>query len=339
MTKLGKEEYFDVSCYHPQTAVVLGIDPATGKKKLKFLGADVAGTVLYPGKEVIQLPCGQCIGCRIDRSRQWANRCMLELQYHDSAYFVTLTYDDLHIPKSYYADPETGEAHTSYTLCKRDFQLWMKRLRKKFSDDKIRFFACGEYGGQTKRPHYHAIVFGLHLNDLVKYKTVKEGDSYYTYYNSDSIQETWPNGFVVVGEVTWESCAYVARYVTKKLSGEQADFYKKFNLVPEFSDMSRRPGIARQYYDEHGGDIYNNAYINVSTPKGGRKFKPPRYFDRLFDIDCPGALDELKERRKRNAQAVLEGKMKRTNLSPPEIQKVEEDAFLNKTKKLRRSTV
>lgn len=328
-----------MSCYHPQTAVVLGVDPSTGKKKLKFLGANVAGTALYPGKEVLQVPCGQCIGCRIDRSRQWANRCMLELQYHDSAYFVTLTYDDFHVPKSYYPDPETGEAHTSYTLCKRDFQLWMKRLRKKFSDDKIRFFACGEYGGQTKRPHYHAIVFGLHLNDLVKYKTVKEGDSYYTYYNSDSVQETWPNGFVVVGEVTWESCAYVARYVTKKLSGEQAEFYKNFNLVPEFSDMSRRPGIARRYYDDHGKDIYENAYINVSTPKGGRKFKPPRYFDRLFDIDCPGALDELKERRKRNAQSVLEAKMKRTNLSPPEIQMVEEVAFLNKTKKLRRSTV
>ncbi len=328
-----------MSCYHPQNAVVLGVDPSTGKKKLKFLGADVVASVLYPGKEVLQVPCGQCIGCRIDRSRQWANRCMLELQYHDSAYFVTLTYDDFHVPKSYYPDPETGEAHTSLTLCKRDFQLWMKRLRKKFSDDKIRFFACGEYGGQTKRPHYHAIVFGLHLNDLIKYKTVKEGDSYYTYYNSDSLQDTWLNGFVVVGEVTWESCAYVARYVTKKLSGEQADFYKKFNLAPEFSDMSRRPGIARQYYDDHGKEIYDNAYINVSTPKGGRKFKPPRYFDRLFDIDCPGALDSLKERRKRSAEAAIQAKMKRTNLSPLEIQEVEESAFLNKTKKLRRSTV
>lgn len=328
-----------MSCYHPQNAVVLGIDPSTGKKKLKFLGDSVVGSLSYPGKEVIQLPCGQCVGCRIDRSRQWANRCMLELQYHDSAYFVTLTYDDKHVPKAYYPDPITGEAHTSLTLCKRDFQLWMKRLRKKFSDDKIRFFACGEYGGETKRPHYHAIVFGLHLHDCVKYKTVREGDSYYTYYNSESIQETWPNGFVVVGEVTWESCAYVARYVTKKLSGPQAEFYEKFNLVPEFSDMSRRPGIARQYYDEHGKDIYDHAYINVSTPKGGRKFKPPRYFDRLFDVDCPGALDELKERRKRNAQAVLEGKMKRTNLDPIEILKVEESAFINKTKKLRRNTV
>ncbi len=326
-----------MSCFHPQTAVVLGTNKQTGKKILKFLGQSMPGS--YIGKEILQVPCGQCIGCRIDRSREWANRCMLELQYHDSAYFVTLTYDDFHVPKSYYPDPETGEAHTSLTLCKRDFQLWMKRLRKKFSDDKIRFFACGEYGGETKRPHYHAIVFGLHLSDLVKYKTVREGDSYYTYYNSDSIQDTWPNGFVVVGEVTWESCAYVARYVTKKLTGLQSEFYEKFNLVPEFSDMSRRPGIARQYYDDHGKEIYDNAYINLSTPKGGRKFKPPHYFDRLFDIDCPGSLDELKERRKRNAQAVLEGKMKCTNLNPDEILKVEESAFQNKTKKLRRNIV
>ena len=209
-------------------AVVLGVDPETHKNKLRFLGQDVLGSVLYPGKEIVQVPCGQCIGCRIDRSRQWANRCMLELQYHDSAYFATLTYDDFHVPKAYYADPATGEAHQSLTLCKRDFQLWMKRLRKKFGDDKIRFFACGEYGGSTRRPHYHAILFGLHLDDLVKYKTVKEGDGYYTYYNSESFQSPWPYGFAVIGQVTWESCAYVARYVTKKLTGEQADFYQKF---------------------------------------------------------------------------------------------------------------
>lgn len=326
-----------MSCYHPQTAVVLGVNPETGKKVIKFLGDDVVASLMYPGKEVLQVPCGQCIGCRIDRSRQWANRCLLELQYHDSAYFVTLTYDDLHIPKSYYADPETGEAHTSFTLCKRDFQLWLKRVRKKYCDDSIRFFACGEYGGQTHRPHYHSIMFGLHLDDLVKYKTVREGDSYYIYYNSPGLSATWPFGFVVIGEVTWESCAYVARYVTKKLTGESAEFYKKFNLVPEFSDMSRRPGIARQYYDEYGKEIFDTNYINVSTPKGGKKFRPPRYFERLFDVDNPGFLDDLKEHRKNVAHSTMDAKMKRTNLIPPEILKVEESAFQNKTKKLRRT--
>ena len=170
-----------VSCYHPQYAVVLGIRP-DGKKDLKFLGSDVAATLRYPGKELVTLPCGQCIGCRIDRSRQWANRCMLELQYHDSAYFATLTYDDFHVPKSY-------------------------------------------YGGQTHRPHYHVILFGLHLFDLQIYKRASLGDEHYTYYNSPSFQECWPAGYAVLGEVNWQTCAYTARYVTKKLTGKESAFY------------------------------------------------------------------------------------------------------------------
>lgn len=323
-----------MSCYHPQYAVVLGIRP-DGKKDLKFLGSDVAATLRYPGKELVTLPCGQCIGCRIDRSRQWANRCMLELQYHDSAYFATLTYDDFHVPKSYYADPATGEALTSFTLCKRDFQLFMKRLRKKFSDDTIRFFACGEYGGQTHRPHYHVILFGLHLFDLQIYKRASLGDEHYTYYNSPSFQECWPAGYAVLGEVNWQTCAYTARYVTKKLTGKESAFYTQFNLTPEFSDMSRRPGIARQYFDDHP-DLYEHSFINISTPKGGKKFKPPRYYDRLFDLEHPGALEPIKAARKQAAENVMKSKMAKTNLSPLEILAVEENSFTNKTKRLRR---
>ena len=156
---------------------------------------------------------------------------------------------------------------------KRDFQLLMKRIRFKFSDDKIRFFMSGEYGSQTFRPHYHAILFGLHLDDLKPYKTVKEAGEYYTYYNSESLQECWPYGYVVVGEVTWESCAYTARYVMKKLKGKEAKFYEEHNIQPEFTLMSRKPGIARRYYDEHP-DIYEQDKINVSTPKGGKSFRP-----------------------------------------------------------------
>ncbi len=327
-----------MSCYHPNSAVVLGVKP-DGKKVLKFLSEDVASINKYPGKEIIKVPCGQCIGCRVDRSRDWANRCMLELQYHDSSYFVTLTYDDVSVPVSHYADIITGEVHSSLTLRKRDLQLWLKRLRKKFSDDKIRFFGCGEYGSETKRPHYHVIVFGLHLNDLVKYKTVREGDSYYTYYNSPSLQSTWPYGFVVIGEVTWQSCAYTARYVTKKLTGEAAHFYTSFNLEPEFCDMSRRPGIAYQYYVDHGKQLYDFDFINISTPTGGKKFRPPRYFDKLLDEDFPGELEILKENICKKGELAEASKLQRTNLDPVQLRKVEEAAFSNKIKKLRRSIV
>lgn len=324
-------------------ALCLGVD-ANGKKIIKFLGHPVNDnqkTVYYRGKDypidmLIKIPCGKCVGCRLEYSRQWANRCMLELQYHDSAYFCTFTYDDDHVPRTYYPDPETGEAFPAMTLQKRDFQLLMKRIRKHFPDDQIRFFACGEYGSQTFRPHYHAIIFGLHLSDLIPYKKVREGGEFYTYYNSPSLQECWPYGFVVVGEVTWESCAYTARYVMKKLKGKEADFYGKHNIQPEFTLMSRRPGIARNYYDTHP-TLFDTDYINISTPKGGKKFRPPRYFEKLFEVDQLLRSAELKEIKKRMAIESQKAKLARTSLTGDELLEVEEAAQVNKLKSLRRS--
>ena len=267
---------------------------------------------------------------------------MLERESHDSAWFCTFTYDDDHVPRSYYPDPETGEAIPSLTLRKRDFQLAMKRIRRRFPDDHIRFFACGEYGSQTFRPHYHAIIFGLHLDDLVPYKTVREGGELYTYYNSPKLQSCWldsdgkPIGFVVVGEVTWESCAYTARYVTKKLKGKEADFYEKHRICPEFSLMSRRPGIARDYYESHLG-VFDSDYINISTPKGGRKFRPPRYFEKLFEIEDPVRSKELKEIKKRLALDAQKSKLSKTSLELDELLAVEEQNFTDKIKPLRRN--
>lgn len=332
-----------MSCYHPLYAVRIGTK-SNGKADLKMLSyrPDDRDSYIYwhdhryPRDALVPLPCGQCIGCRIDYSRQWANRCMLELEYHDSAWFCTFTYDDDHVPRSFYPDPDTGEAIPALTLKKRDFQLLMKRIRKKFESDKIRFFMSGEYGSETFRPHYHAILFGLHLDDLVPYKTVKEGSEYYTYYNSPSLQECWPNGFVVVGEVTWESCAYTARYVMKKLKGKEAKFYAEHNIEPEFTLMSRRPGIAREYYDTHP-DIYDFDYINISTPKGGRKFRPPRYYDKLFDIDQPEKSAELKEARKKLAIQAQQAKLQNTSLDSYELLQVQEDKQKNRLKSLRRS--
>lgn len=333
-----------MSCYHPQSAVVLGVNPETGKKVLRFLGSSLIVPPNLADKELIQVPCGQCVGCRIDYSRQWANRCMLELKYHDSAYFCTFTYDDDHVPRSWYPDPETGEAIPSLTLSKRDFQLLMKRIRRKFENDHIRFFMSGEYGSQTFRPHYHAILFGLHLHDLIPYKTVREGGELYTYYNSPALSSCWTDsdgnsiGFVVVGEVTWETCAYTARYVMKKLKGKESDFYEKHHIQPEFSLMSRKPGIAREYYDDNP-DLYDFDFINISTPKGGKKFRPPRYFDKLFDVDNPEKSAELKELRKKLAIEAQKSKLARTSLDPDELFSVEEASFQNKIKPLRRNLV
>lgn len=333
-----------MACYSPLKAWVDGTTE-NGKKRLRFAPKRDRPIEL---QEQLEIPCGQCVGCRLEYSRQWANRCMLELEYHDSAYFVTLTYDDAHVPRSHYfqkdeIDPLTGEYTgticPSLTLQKRDFQLFMKRLRKKFSNDKIRYFACGEYGGDTMRPHYHAIIYGLHLDDLKVYKKSPQG---HIYYNSKSFQSCWsdddgkPIGYAVLANVTWETCAYTARYIMKKLKGPAAEFYNNFGLQPEFTLMSRKPGIARQYFDDHP-DLYEFDFINIKTEKGGRKFKPPRYYDNLYDLEHPNELAEIKEIRKKLAKEAQKAKLENTSLTAEELLRVEERAKQEKITTLRRN--
>uniref|UniRef100_A0AAU8B6Y6 Replication initiator protein n=1 Tax=Dulem virus 106 TaxID=3145583 RepID=A0AAU8B6Y6_9VIRU len=337
-----------MACYHPLVGIADGINPGTGKTHYKILPYNEKYfTDAYYKDKVVTIPCGQCVGCRLAYSREWANRCMMELEYHDSAYFVTLTYNDDHLPRSYYPDQETGEALPSFTLNKRDCQLFMKRLRKAKPDDHIRFFLAGEYGDQTFRPHYHAIIFGLHLDDLVLYKKSPQG---FLYYNSPCIQRAWstvvtrensitplavPIGYAVVAEVTWETCAYTARYVMKKLKGADVEFYRKFNIEPPFTLMSRKPGIGRQWYDDHPG-LYDYDFINLSTKDGGRKFRPPKYFNRLYDVEYPDKSAELKAFRRAAAEAQKELKLQKTNLSYLDLLAVEEQALKDRIKPLER---
>jgi hypothetical protein len=264
----------------------------------------VAGR-LYFGKviyESIDIPCGHCIECRLKYSRDWATRMMLEAQYHESSYFVTLTYDDLHAPKSYYPDPDTGEAIPSLTLVKKDLQAFIKRLRSRLEYLKrpqIRFYGCGEYGTSTHRPHYHIIIFGLCLDDLEELKVSSQG---FPYYRSNLIEECWPFGYSMVCDVSWDTCAYVARYVTKKWTGDYKDFYESFNLLPEFSLMSLKPGIARQYFDEHKEDIYRFDELFLKCSDGGKTVQPCSYFDKLFDLENPDLMQAVKERRKKRGE-------------------------------------
>lgn len=197
-----------MACYHPLFALP-DINPRTnrpyltenGKPRLRVFGASANIDLNDP--ELIRIPCGRCIGCRLEYSRQWANRCLLELEYHKEACFVTLTYDDDHVPISRYPDPATGEALPCLTLRKRDFQLFMKRFRKALGDVQIRFFAAGEYGRQTFRPHYHAIIFGWKPKDLIFYKQSEAG---FMYYNSPFMDKIWTGPLNEYGEM-WYSGA------------------------------------------------------------------------------------------------------------------------------------
>lgn len=346
-------------CYHPLKAWKIGIN-SNNKSDLKITSYKVdhiekwkdglwhsvdekfqTSLSIAIQREFTPIPCGQCLGCRIDYSREWANRMMLELQYHKSAYFVTLTYDDRYVPLHYYSDEETGEAFPSMSLEKRDVQLFLKRLRRQ-TGQQLRFFAAGEYGSSSLRPHYHLIIFGLELDDLVFYKRSSQG---FTYYNSATVQKAWSNldsygdripiGYAVVAPVSWETCAYTARYVTKKLTGEAKDYYERFNIEPEFSLMSRKPGLAYQYFKDHP-DIYEHEYINISTEKGGRKFRPPKYYDNLYDLEEPEKMAEIKSARQKMAAEIQRLKLQKTDLSYLELLAVEEAAFKARISSLER---
>lgn len=278
-----------MSCYHPLKLFTVGTHKSkTGKLVNTNIVKpyDTEYLELKDGKKLydyIEIPCGKCIGCRLEYSRQWANRCLLEMQDHEQSYFVTLTYDDEHVPMvAPFSRIDTGETDiTSYTLRKRDFQLFMKRLRKAYGekyDNRIRYFACGEYGPSTLRPHYHSIMFGLKLDDLVLDRKSKKG---FNMYKSEFLESVWPNGFVDVEDCTWETCAYTARYVMKKLSGDAAEEYEYYNMEQPFILSSRNPGIGRNYYESHPR-LFDCDVISASRGvDGGYSFSPPRYFRRL----------------------------------------------------------
>lgn len=326
-----------MSCYHPITAYNIAL--SGDKMELVF---SLSKALEHGPPRPLSLPCRRCIGCRLDYSRQWANRCMLELPYHDSSFFLTLTYDDEHLPRSYSCDPSTGEVISpSAPLVKRDLQLFFKRLRKN-TGQKIRYMACGEYGDTSFRPHYHAIVFGLKLFDLVPYKHSRLG---YQYYNSPMLDKCWTDsegrlkGYIVAGSVSWDTCAYVARYILKKQMGSFASFsYESLGLTPEFSVMSRRPGIGRQYYDDHP-EIWNFDKINISTPQGGRSFAHPAYLRHLFEIDEPERASEMAKNRRLFVARNLAHKMRLTDKQLCDILETEEMLKSKRIKALLRNTI
>lgn len=280
------------------------------------------------------VPCGQCIGCRLERSKMWATRCVFESEMHDENCFITLTYDDQHLP----SDGSVNLKH---------FQLFMKRLRKKMVSyinrgkayankypygHKIGYFMCAEYGElcgysnialdicksltlQKKipvhkhqpvigRPHYHACLFNCAFDDLEHYST-RNGVKL---YQSETLKKLWSNkngeslGYVTVGDVNFESAAYVARYCLKKeqqqLYGIRKENYYE-NKRTEFVTMSRRPGIASNWFDEFASDVYSDDVIVI---RDNIKCKPPKYFDTKYELLNPDEMRKIKSLRKLKAK-------------------------------------
>lgn len=270
-------------CFHPITAYRSKrcLDLKSGKPKIFFKEYRVK---CWPGYETLQVPCGQCIGCRLERSRQWAIRCVHESKSHDESCFITLTYDNAHLPPS-------------GSLVVSDFQKFMKRFRMIVGMGKkanIRFFQCGEYGSKFSRPHYHACIFGWSFSDRTFF-TRRDG---YDLFLSGLLQALWtddmgkPLGFSTVGECNFETAAYVARYITKKITGDKADAHYN-GRKPEYTTMSRRPGIGRDWFEFYKGDVFPSDQVVLR----GKIMRPPKYYDRCFELDNPEAYAIIKSKR------------------------------------------
>lgn len=233
--------------------------------------------------ERLDLPCGQCIGCRLDRAKMWATRCVHEASLYEKNCFITLTYDDEHLP-------ENG------SLCLRDFQLFMKKLRKKYGKG-IRYFHAGEYGdGPGARPHYHALLFNHDFSDKKKFSR-NNGNWIYT---SDELSSLWEKGISSVAELNFKTAGYVARYSLKKVTGKKAEDHYGI-MAPEYATMSRRPGIGKEWFTQFSGDVYPHDRVIVD----GSHTRPPRYYDGLLGKNDPSTLALLKIKREQKEKFVI----------------------------------
>lgn len=262
-------------CYHPLSAFQSDAR-ADGKTSISFKGDS--------GGRPISLPCGRCIGCRLERSRQWACRMMHEASLHERNCFLTLTFDQDNCPADYSLNVVT-------------VQKFLKRYRKRCG--KFRFFNAGEYGEKNFRPHYHLCIFGHDFSDKIPCKVDTGKDMEWV---SPTLLELWPFGDHRIGTLTFESAAYVARYVTSKITGELAeDHYTRViqstgeivNVEPEFATMSRRPGIGTGWYDKY----QHNVFPLDRVVQRGIASKPPRAYEKLLEKRNPELYAKLKASR------------------------------------------
>lgn len=273
-----------MACYHPLTAWKMPYMVA-GQLKYEISFKECSDSIQ------MSLPCGQCIGCRLEKSRQWAMRCMHEAQLYENNCFITLTYDDTHLP-------------SDQSLHYEHFQKFLKRFRKSLNGVKIRYYMAGEYGENFGRPHFHACIFGYDFHDKKLWKRTASGS---LIYRSEHLETLWPFGYSSIGDVNFESAAYVARYIMKKQTGKHSEKHYQYTsletgeivqMTPEFNKMSLKPGIGAEWYKKYRSDVYPHDYVVVR----GKKVRPPKYYDSKYKTDYPYEYDELIYQREKRAK-------------------------------------
>lgn len=273
-----------MSCDFPITAYYSKHVNPSGKRSLVFRVQDSLSGI------PLQVPCNKCIGCKLEKSRVWAIRCMHESKMHPENSFLTFTYDPNHLPAS-------GSLYLEH------LQLFMKRLRIfvfRKTGRLIKHYSCGEYGDLNKRPHYHVILFGYDFNDKLLYSTSSRGDRIFTSATLDGI---WGMGSCKIGEVNFETAAYVARYCLKKVDGAKRDagHYVVYDMdgvlhdrLPEFAVMSTRGGgIAASYYEKYGSEVRAHDSLVVK----GKVVPSIRYYDKFFETLDPEGFKRVKRKR------------------------------------------
>lgn len=304
-----------MGCYRPLVMYACGWNKDTDKPKFKFSGERAERSKIKDDGLSVIIPCKKCIGCRLDYSRAWADRLMLELDHSKTAVFVTLTYDNEHAVPAMYDDILNT---WWYTLEKKHVQDFNKRLRYYFPDKEIRFFLAGEYGSKTLRPHYHAIYFGLSLDDFDDIDIFKYNEHMQPIYSSEWLDSVWSHGFTSIGSVSWQSCAYVARYALKKQKFGAIDALSR-NCEPEFVLMSRRPGIAGYFSEEHP-EIFESPrdpifISDVHGVKSVNSVKMPKYLFEKLELINPELYAKIKKDKIEASNARFLEELSHTDLS------------------------
>lgn len=263
--------------------------------------------------------CGQCIGCRLQHSHMWAIRCVHEASQHEGNHFITLTYDDDHLPR----DGSLNHEH---------FQKFMKRLRKSLSGKRISYYMCGEYGEKLERPHYHALIFGHRFRELTLGGKSGKGEAL---FHSAELEKLWPLGRSSAQDVNFKTASYCSRYVTKKITGKRAeehylrtnpDTLETYQLAPEYARMSLKPAIGATWAERYDKDNYPSDFVVIE----GRKCPIPSYYDRLKEKVSPEALERIKLKRIASAA-------RHAANNTPERLAVRETVLKSRTKTLKRN--
>lgn len=277
-----------MACFSPLEGFYGRGRTKNGKRKLVFpqTAAGERRAAVVSGGEIVELPCGKCEGCLLDRSQEWALRCEQEASLWKENVFVTLTYSTECLPV-------VGGVPT---LRPSDFVLFMKRLRKE-KGGRIRFLQAGEYGTKG-RPHHHALLFNCGFSDL---EILRSQRGSCVLYRSRQLERLWPHGYSSVGEVTYESAAYVARYTLKKLApvvGDEVsgdlEGVREDRRVPEYMTMSLKPGIGAGWFEKFKGDVFPSDRV---VSRRGREIRPPRYYSILYERENPAGYAVVKAKR------------------------------------------